>query len=271
MSAFNKFFDKIFVINLYDKADRWKKVQKQFANRKIKIERFVGVDGRCIKEGKVGCEDKLKTFEIMYNVKISNDNDYPLSQLVPATSLTIGTILILRHMVKHNLERVLICEDDVELSRGIENKFKQGVKEIGNTEWDLLYLGCGGLCGHKGVSFDESRKNKYLSGVAEKYEDDEYYVSVKEDLRTPCDEDVCFEFSKHISYAKKPGGTWAYAVSLKGAKKMLKLINDDAGEHIDHLLGDNIKAGKVKALAFDPPIIYHEGGIARIGTDIPWE
>lgn len=271
MSAFNKFFDKIFVINLYDKVERWKKVQKQFCNRKIKIERFVAIDGRCMKEGKTACEDKLKTFEIMYNVKISNDQGYPLKTLVPASSLTIGTILILRYMVKHNLERILICEDDIELSRGIENKFRQGIKEIGNQEWDLLYLGCGGACGSKGVSYEKTRKNKHFSGVAEKYEEDEYFVSVKEDLRRPCEVEECIPFSEHISYAKKPGGTWAYAFSLKGAKKMLKLIKDDAGEHIDHLLGDNIKVGKVTALAFDPPIVYHEGGIERIGSDIPWE
>ena len=67
----------------------------------------------------------------------------------------------------------------------------------------------------------------------------------------------------HISFAKRPAGTWAYAYSLEGAKKMLK--------HIDHLLREPISEGKVKALTFDPPIIWHEGGIARIDSDIPWE
>ena len=31
----NRYFDKIFVINLYDKVKRWNKVQRQFKNRKI--------------------------------------------------------------------------------------------------------------------------------------------------------------------------------------------------------------------------------------------
>ena len=75
-SVFNRFFDKIFVISLYDKFDRWKKVEKQFAEKNIKVDRFIAIDGRCKKEGEKACEAKLKTFEIMYNVRISNHDNY---------------------------------------------------------------------------------------------------------------------------------------------------------------------------------------------------
>ena len=270
-NAFNKFFDKIYVISLYDKFERWKKIENQFRNRKIKVERFIAVDGRCKNVSTKECTDKLKSFEIAFDVKIQNKK-HPVNELLPAASLTIGTILILRDMVRRKLKHILICEDDVVLSHSIEKKFIQGIKEIGNYKWDVLYLGCGGRCGYKGVSYNKTKKNKFLSGVPEaEGTDDEYYVHIKEDLRMPCEKMDCIPFSEHISFAKRPGGTWAYAYSLEGAKKMLKYIDDDAAQHIDHLLREPISEGKIKALSFDPPIIYHEGGIERTDSDIPWE
>ena len=192
---FNKFFDKIFVISLYDATQRYEKVEKQFEARKIAIQRFIAIDGRCKNQGDKVCKDKLTTFEMIYNVKISNKKKLPLKELAPAASLTIGTILILREMVKQKWEHILICEDDVVLSRNLEEKFKQGIKELGNKKWDLLYLGCGNKCGENGISFKKSIKNKNLSDLA-KLIDDEFYVSYKDDLRYPCESDECEKLSE---------------------------------------------------------------------------
>jgi GR25 family glycosyltransferase involved in LPS biosynthesis len=279
-SFFNKFFNKIFVISLYDQNKKFEKVQKQFKNRGIEVEKFVAVDGRCKKEGDKACKDKIKSFEIMFDLKISNKNKLRLKELVPASSLTIGTILLLRKMVKENWDYILICEDDIELTRNLENKFKQGIKEINekNYKWDLLYLGCGGnYCGSKGVSYKKTDKIKYLSEIAKMY-DYEFFVEVKEDLRLPCDNPTyeCSEiFSESLSHTYKAGGTWAYAYSLEGAKKVLKLIDNDAGNHIDQILKNNMGKTKklIKALAFDPPIIYHEFGAVggAPNSSIPWK
>jgi GR25 family glycosyltransferase involved in LPS biosynthesis len=272
MSAFNKYFDKIFVINLFDRKDKFDKVKKQFNNRKIKVERFIAVDGRCINQGIDACMEKLKTFEIAYDVKIDIPrNKEKLKVLMPASSLTIGTVLILREMVKQKLKKILICEDDVELSRNLENKFKQGLKQIGNKNWDLLYLGCGSYCGNNGISYKKSNKTKHLSHLSNIYSDSEdVYVENKNDLRSaPCEDD-CRRLSKNISYPLKPGGTWAYAYSLAGAKKLLKIIDNNVAEHIDQIIIKNVENKKLKALAFDPPIIYHEK-LDRTVTTIPWK
>ena len=267
-NALNKFFNKIFIISLYDQYKKFEKVQTQFKNRNIKVERFVAVDGRCKKEGDNACLDKLRTFEIMYDVTISN-KDIPLKELVPASSLTIGTILLLRKMVKEKWDHILICEDDIDLVRGFETKFKEGIKEIGSYNWDILYLGCGTECGLKGIGYEETEENPYYSEFGAIY-DYESYVSNKNDLRFPC-EDTCKEFSEHISIPHKPGGTWAYAYSLSGAKKMLKILDGEAGDHIDGLIKKNMS--KLKVLAFDPPIAYHEYIIKRTdeNTNIPYE
>lgn len=273
MSYLNKFFDKIYVINLFDKTERWKKVSKQFKTRGIDVERFVAIDGRCKDQGEGGCEAKLKTFEMTYDIKISNKRKLPLRELIPAASLTIGTILILRHMVKHKLKHILICEDDIELSHGFEKKFKEGIKELKKTnlekKWDILYLGCGNRCGNAGISREKSRNVKNLSTLSQ-FIDDEIFVQYKNDLRMPC-EDGCKEVSEHLSVADHAGGSWCYAFSLKGAKKILKLIDNDAGNHVDQIYQNLPNHGNVTALSFNPPIVWHEEGAIRKDTDIPWK
>jgi len=275
MSNLNKFFDKIYVINLFDKTERWKKVQKQFKNRKIDVERFIAVDGRCKNQGEKGCLAKLKTFELLYDIKISNKKGFPLNEIVPAASLTIGTVLILRHMVKYKLKRILICEDDIELCRGFEDKFMQGIDEINKTpyknKWDLLYLGCGNRCGDRDISYKKSRSNKHASTLNQFMGGHEAYVKYPNDLRSPC-LDGCAEISEHISIPEKAGGSWCYGISLSGAKKMLKLVGNDAGaHHIDHIYQQQKNNGGVRPLSFNPPIAWHEGGAIRSDTDIPWE
>ena len=269
-NEFNKFFDKIFVINLFDRPERWEKVDKQFKRRGITADRFVAVDGRCKGQGDKACEQKRKTFEIAYQVDIPNPKGYPLKELVPASSLTIGTILILREQVRMGWKHVLICEDDIYMTRNVEKKLKQGIEELGNTKWDILYLGCGNLCGNKGVDWEyNSEKQKYLAPLAREELHSDYYAYHQNDLRLPCD-DGCEEFSDHLSYTDHAGGTWCYGVSLAGAKKMLKALDNNAGNHIDHLLAENIKKGKMISLAFDPPIVVHESIIGGRNTDIPW-
>ena len=268
----NKFFDKVYVINLFDKEERWKKMKKQFNNRKIKIERFIAVDGRCKTQGKEGCLAKLKTFEMVYSIKIVNKEKRPVQTFVPAASLTIGTIVLLRDMIANGYKHILICEDDIELGRNFEKNFKRGIDELKNTpheeNWDVLYLGCGNKCGNNGVGWEKTKSTKHLSTLSQ-FIDEDWYVGHPNDLRSPCDED-CLDISEHLSIPKRAGGSWCYAFSLKGAKKFLKLIDNDAGNHVDQIYQNLPNKGGVKAIAFNPPIVWHEGGAIRADTDIPW-
>ena len=151
-SVLNTYYDKIFIINLFDRREKFENVKKQFNNRGIRVERFVAIDGRCKKETARACIEKLKSFELSFDVTISNDKNLPLRELVPASSLTIGTILLLRAMVRNNWKRMLICEDDIDLTRAFESRFSRGLEEIGSRDYDILYLGCGGQCGVNGIS-----------------------------------------------------------------------------------------------------------------------
>jgi GR25 family glycosyltransferase involved in LPS biosynthesis len=271
-SELNKFFNKIYIINLFDNIERWKKVSGQFKRRKIAVDRFIAVDGRCKKQGWEACEEKRKNFEMVYNVKIPDYGSVDLPELIPAASLTIGTILILREMVKKKWKHVLICEDDISLIHGFEKKFKEGVKELKKVEpnWDILYLSGGLYLGTRGIS-ETKKKGWYKSSVAERSEEKPYWVKYKDDIRGLCPEKKCPILSKHLSKAAGASGTFAYAVSLKAAKKILKEIDNDAAAHIDHILRDMVKDKQLKAVCFDPPICFHDDGAWGAGlADIPW-
>lgn len=234
------------------------------------VERFIAIDGRCKNAKAVDCEAKKKTFEMIYDVRIPVKNE-KVQNVLPRSSITLGTLLILRQMIKKKWKRILVCEDDIVLGRDIERKFSQGIKEIGSKKWDLLYLGCGSTCGVNDISIEKTKKNKHISTWVD-YDGDEEYTRHPNDLRTVCyDEDICVPITKHISRAYRPGGTWCYAYSLSGAKKIIKAIGKDVSRHIDQLIINETKNDIVKALVFDPPIVWHENmRKGKYDSDNPW-
>ena len=280
---FSSFFDKIFVINLFDHIKKWFKVRNQFKKINIDVERFVAVDGRCKSMGNQACIDKMKAFCMSYDVSINpiqknqNNELMKLKEILPVSSLSIGTLILLRNQVKHKWKHMLICEDDIELTKQIEHKFKEGIKQLGNKSWDLLYLGCGGLCGNKGLSVTKDKQHKYsslytLPGI--EYID-ELYLEHPNDLRMYCeDKKNCRVITQNITKINgNHGGTWCYAWSLQGAKKYIKYINkrnNIVSQHVDQTINDFVRKG-AKAYSFNPVIVHHELIEVNRKTDIPWK
>ena len=262
--AINKYFSRIFIINLHDKLERFRKVTHQFRNKGVKYERFNAVDGRC-KKGK--CAQKKREMEKKYGVTIFN------TVKPPTASLVIGTLEILKKQVKNKWKRVLICEDDVVFDPKILKNFEKGINELGDEDWDLLYLGCGSMCGSNGISNTKTKNVKYLTSLSIVDKDEyDWYVKHPDDLRVPLYEDDIdrSKWGKYISIPISPGGTWAYCYSLKGAKKTLELFKNKVNNHIDQMVIKQIRKNKIKAYSFDPPIILHEKGAFRPDSDIPW-
>ena len=287
-NIFNRYFDKIYVINLDDKTERWKEAQKQFNRRGIKAERFSAVDGRC--KNDYQCYKKKKIFQKEYGVKIKNIE-------LPTASLVIGTILILREVVKKKMKRVLICEDDFQLGKNLFKKFEVGVKELKKAEpnWEMLILGCTQQCGTRGISKEMTKINKHRTQLYKWLKKANHYVAHSDDIRNICNdyrgywkkslkrrsgdwEDpenggriFCERISKHLSKPSYPGGTWCYAVTLEGAKKILRIFDNKVDDHLDGYYMEKIQDGTINAVAFDPPIVWHTGGAERTDSDIPWD
>lgn len=255
---FNKFFDKVYIISLKDQKTKYTRVSNQFKKKNIKHVKFEAIDGR----SKTKAEESAKRaqFEKDYNLKISKK--LPLS----AASLTIGTVLILQKMIEKNYDHVLITEDDIVLNNDILKVFKQGVKELGETDWHLLYLGCGGTCGHKDVGVSKTKNRPYKST----WKDVSVFVKHPYDLRMPCKS--CESFTKNLSHTNQAGGTWAYAYNKSFAQVFLDILTVKSGkdkgkirirDHIDQILMKLARMYELNILAFDPPIVMHEYGIAR--------
>jgi GR25 family glycosyltransferase involved in LPS biosynthesis len=263
-SIFNRFFNKIFIINLKDAKTRLEKVSKEYKKRGIKFDVYEAVDGRCKKVSV--CKDKQREFSKLYGVKFGTKIKNPKERM-PASSLTLSHRLIYIEMIKQGWERILISEDDVWIKNDADKRFAKGIDELPD-DWDMLYLGCGGECGLKGIGDNKTKTNKYISALRPHYEDD-WYVSVKEDLRSPCDD--CTVQSSQLTIPKHAGGTWNFAVSNKGARKLLKILGNNVGKHCDTIYSQAIYEGKIKAYTFDPPIVYHEDGAFRADSSIPWK
>lgn len=260
----NSYLSKIFIINLKDKTERLKKTTKQFKKQGIKYSVFEAIDGRC--SGKKECNAKKRSLEKEHHIKIKMDS-------IPAASLIIGTIKILREQVRNKWPRIMICEDDIELTRNVADSFKKGLNEIKGTKYenyDILYLGCGNKCGVKGISSKRTSVNKHLTSLSiVKGRGYNWFVRHKNDIRMPCDD--CKIVTKSITIPSSPYGGWAYIYTLKAAKKLLKYINNAPYDAIDMIIPDAIEDGIIKPLAFDPPIIMHEEGAVRSDSTIDWE
>lgn len=259
----NNYFDKIYIINLHDKIQRFKKVSKQFIKNNIKFTRFEAIDGRC---KKYKCAEKKRELQSTYNVKISK-NVHPTT-----ASLVIGTKEILKNAIKKKYKRILICEDDIVFSRNINTKFKTGIKELKQVmpDWDLLYLGSGNQSGINGISYKKTTYNKYKTCLYSLNKDYDWYVHNKLDLRFPAEdcEDI-HVLSPHLSIPYRAGGGWCYAFSLKGMKKIYKYLKN-INDHIDQIIPDLSQQGILKTVAFDEPIVFHEDGAFRSDSDIKW-
>lgn len=116
-------FEKAICINLERRTDRWAKVQEQFANFGIKVDRFNAI-----------CHDN------------------------PMTGIHLSYQTIFR---ENKGNRLLILEDDVEFIRGFV-ALEDAYKDL-PTGWDMLYLGGNAQFKQKRVSTWLYRANGILS------------------------------------------------------------------------------------------------------------
>jgi len=261
-SPLNKFCSRVFVISLPDQIYRLERLEKQTEKLGITFTVFEAIDGR----GKTDLEKSRKrgAFQREYKVKIPNWME------LPPASLTLGTYLILKEMIRKKWKYITILEDDALFTEGFNEKLEAGIRDL-PKDWDLFYLGCGGRCGNRGVSFKPTEENKYLTTINKFDPNAIFYVSQEEDIRSPCTEKSCPTVSNTLSKPQKPGGTYGYIISQKGARKLYKIIGGRIEDHIDQYLNRAVQDGKLKAVAFDPPVVLHTGGADRPDSTIEWD
>ncbi len=120
----NKYFDKIYCLNLDRRTDRWIKVSEEFKKFNIEVERFSAIDGNDL-EFQEPVEDIQKL-----SSKGLIENKYALACLKSHRE-------IIKDAKLNGYRRVLIFEDDIIFSEDFSKK----IRKISNLDWNLIYLG----------------------------------------------------------------------------------------------------------------------------------
>lgn len=110
----NKYFDKIYCINLDRRTDRWESVSKIFSNNNLVVERHSAFDGK-------------KELDLPY----------------PSSSELAGAIShrdVIKKAKELGLKNVLVFEDDVEVIDNLTNVF-ESIKDSIPSDWDMIYFG----------------------------------------------------------------------------------------------------------------------------------
>lgn len=118
-SSFNKYFDKIFVINLDRRPDRWEKCQEELKKHNIVAERFSAIDGETLNK------EHFKPNCILSKGEIG---------------CCMSHAAVIKLAQSYNYSKILILEDDVTFSENAGVIFQQNINNIPNN-WQMLYLG----------------------------------------------------------------------------------------------------------------------------------
>jgi GR25 family glycosyltransferase involved in LPS biosynthesis/mannosyltransferase OCH1-like enzyme len=131
----NKYFDRIYCLNLKSKISNWEKVRYQLNEKNIYLERFEAIDGNEIED------------ELFYNIDrefnpkgLRNElaSRYGIIENKFSYACLLSHIKILKDAKDKGYKKILILEDDVIIS----DNFLESVKNVKNINWKLIYLGC---------------------------------------------------------------------------------------------------------------------------------
>ncbi len=217
----NDIINKVYVINLKNRPDRWTDVNKSFKNTGLKLTRWNAVYGKDLSEEEI----KNVTTPISYHT-------------IPHS--IIGCWLshynIWKHIVENKETNVLILEDDAYPVDNFTNKLYKYWKEVPD-DWDMIYLGCTGTCSGAPLV-------KILFHTITLKKNSPIYKNTKK--------------CKHVYKPGYPLNLHSYMLSYNGAKKIInhpkmkKITGHIDGKIAHHVLNNN----DFNVYAFTPQLAY---------------
>lgn len=200
MSIINNIFKKTYVINLSQSHDRLIDMKNHLDSNYITWERFDAIDGNKLSKDEI---EKNTTF--MCKTLCSK-------QMI---GCALSHKKLWEKIVDEDVDNALIIEDHIVFKEGFESILENAWKEL-PSDWDILFLGCGGLCDKNGYQDVSS----VLFNLIKPYKNNK---SIKKN---------------NIIIPELPTGLYCYAISNKGCKKLLKRINK-INFHIDYQISSN--------------------------------
>ena len=125
------FIDKIYIINLDERTDRYKNCLSQINNYNIEnFERFSAI--------KPNFEEINPIIYNNYSTYLSKDKK---KYIIGATGCKFSHRDIIKDALNKNYENILIFEDDFLITKNFINNLNDYIKKMKNIKWDMLYLG----------------------------------------------------------------------------------------------------------------------------------
>ena len=127
------FFDKIYIINLASRKDKWNHVIKEMQKLNITTyQRFDAIRPKTFKE---------IPHEYYKNIRkvLHRNKDY----IIGAIGCKLSHYTIIKEAKEMGYNRILILEDDVFFENNFHTIFNNMIKQINdnNLQWDMIYLG----------------------------------------------------------------------------------------------------------------------------------
>ena len=133
MSLINTYFDRVFIINLDSRKDRWHQVVNELERLGIdNYERFSAIRPETLQDIPASYYKYMAT-HISRNTK---------AYIIGSTGCKMSHVEIVRIARPRCYARILILEDDALFVESADAVYRRATRQIAPEEWDMLYL-CG--------------------------------------------------------------------------------------------------------------------------------
>lgn len=210
--------NKVYVINLFNRPDRWHNVQNAFTHTGISLTRWNATSGQHLSDSYL--RNSVTPFCYYF---------CPRS----AIGIWFSHYRLWKHIVHHKYSNVLILEDDAYPSKHFLSTFSRHFPNV-PPKWDFLFLGCYGSADYpqlfNAIVFQGINKPVFRHG----------------------------QRVHGINIPRFPLALHGYMLSYKGAKKLLDShFFDKPFYHLDGALNYFFRSyPNFHMYAFSPPIIF---------------
>jgi len=225
-----KYVDNVYLINMDKDTDRLEKVTKECKKFNINFERFNGVDPL-----------KLSKKELNKYVSKICQNICPNGII----GCGVSHMKIYEDAIKNNYKNILVLEDDIYFNDKLYEELNNAMIEL-PKDYDILYLGCFGICDKKQVY------NMDLNLLFHLYTN--FLSKFKSPYKNECEKKLNNKYKyKYIHIPEFPLSTHGMMISNKGCKKLLNLI-EKLNYHIDTTIA--LKSNELNIYITKKRLIY---------------
>jgi len=122
MHVLNKFFDKVYCINLEHRTDRWKKCTKEFERIGLDVERIEAINGHTC------------------GLQASDPPKNWMKMRAGGVGCALSHVKILKRAKAEGFKNVLALEDDIEFCENFNEEIAAYLPLVPN-DWDVIYVG----------------------------------------------------------------------------------------------------------------------------------